>query len=52
LSVEAVLVKGAGGVYMVDVDGAIVAKKSLDHGFPTEQQVVAAVQSHLKGLGR
>jgi predicted Rdx family selenoprotein len=41
-------VKGSGGIFVVEVDGKPVARKSLDHGFPTEAQVVAAVRDALR----
>lgn len=39
------LVRGSGGIYTVEVGGAIVARKTLDLGFPTEKQVVDAVRA-------
>lgn len=45
LQIDAELVKGSGGIFTVEVDGRIVAKKSLDHGFPTEPQIVEAVRA-------
>ncbi len=39
---------GPSGKYLVDVDGQVVAEKTF-HGFPTEEEVVAAVA---KALGR
>ncbi len=37
--------KGSGGVYTVEVDGRLVARKTLDRGFPSEQEVVEAVRT-------
>lgn len=34
---------------MVAVDGREVARKTLDHGFPSDAQVVAAVRAALPG---
>jgi hypothetical protein len=39
------LVKGSGGIYTVEVGGRVVARKTLDRGFPSEAEVVAAVLS-------
>lgn len=39
--------KGSGGIYTVEVDGTIVAKKTLDAGFPSDDAVVAAVRAAL-----
>lgn len=36
--------KGSGGVYTVAVDDRIVARKTLDRGFPSDQEVVDAVR--------
>lgn len=38
------LVRGSGGIYTVAVAGRVVARKTLDLGFPTEAQVVDAVR--------
>jgi predicted Rdx family selenoprotein len=37
-------VKGSGGIYTIEVDDQVVAKKSLDKGFPTEEETVEAVR--------
>lgn len=50
LGVEAELIKGHGGIFEVKVDGVVVAKKSLG-GFPTEEEVVAAVEKATQGVG-
>ena len=47
LSVDAQLIRGSGGIYLVQVGDQVVAKKTLDHGFPDEAQVVAAVRAAL-----
>jgi len=46
LGVETTLVPGHRGIFEVRVDGAVVAKKSLD-GFPRPEQIVEAVRSAL-----
>jgi predicted Rdx family selenoprotein len=38
------LVKGSGGIYLVEVDGKVVARKTSAHGFPTDEEVVEAVR--------
>lgn len=48
LGVEAELVRGARGVFEVEVDGRVVARKTLD-GFPTEGEILAAVRAALTG---
>jgi predicted Rdx family selenoprotein len=40
-------VKGSGGIYTVEVDGQIVAKKTFDRGFPSEEETVEAVRKAL-----
>ncbi|MCA9491006.1 MAG: Rdx family protein [Myxococcales bacterium] len=45
LGMNVELVRGSGGIYTVEVGGAIVARKTLDHGFPTDDQVVQAVKA-------
>ena len=40
--------KGSGGVFLVEVDGKPVARKTTERGFPTEQDVVEAVRSALR----
>lgn len=42
LGVEATLVKGAGGIFTVAVNGVVVAKKTF-HGFPDEGEIVRSV---------
>ena len=49
LGLEAELRVGSSGIYEVAVDGKVVVAKSLIHGFPTDQDVVAAVK---QALGR
>lgn len=46
LAVE--LVKGSGGIYTVEVDGVVVARKTLDKGFPSDAEVVEAVRAALR----
>lgn len=46
LGSEVELIKGRGGIFDVRVDGRSVAKKTLD-GFPTEEEIVAAVRAAL-----
>ena len=43
---ESKLVPGSGGIFEVAVDGQVVSKKGLS-GFPTEDEVVAAVRKAL-----
>ena len=45
LGETAELVKGSGGIFVVDVDGVTVARKTVAAGFPTEAQVVEAVRA-------
>jgi selenoprotein W-related protein len=45
--VEADLVPGSGGIFVVAVDGKVVAEKGLT-GFPSEQEVVKAVGAALR----
>ncbi|MCB9675194.1 MAG: hypothetical protein H6737_08755 [Alphaproteobacteria bacterium] len=47
LGVDVELIKGSRGVFVVRVDGVIVAQKSLDHGFPTPEQCEEAVRGAL-----
>ena len=42
--VEAVLVKGSGGIFEVAVDGRVVAKKTA-FGFPSNDEIVTAVRA-------
>jgi hypothetical protein len=44
--VDIELVRGSGGIFLVEVDGNVVARKTLD-GFPSEDEVVAAVGAAL-----
>ena len=46
LGINAELSKGSNGIFTIAVDGDIVAKKTLE-GFPTPEQVVAAVRAKL-----
>lgn len=39
--------KGSGGIYTVAVGDAIVAKKTLSAGFPTDDEVIDAVRRAL-----
>jgi selenoprotein W-related protein len=48
LGVDATLIKGAGGVFQVAVDGEVVARKTLD-GFPTEDAIIDAVRARMIG---
>ena len=41
--------RGSGGIFVVNVDGREVARKTLDHGFPSEEAVVGAVRAALAG---
>jgi predicted Rdx family selenoprotein len=41
-------VKGSGGIYTVAVDGVVVARKTLDRGFPSEAEVLAAVRAAVR----
>jgi selT/selW/selH-like putative selenoprotein len=36
-------VRGSGGIFEVEVDGRVVARKTPDRGFPSEEEVVQAV---------
>jgi predicted Rdx family selenoprotein len=45
LGVTVELVKGSGGIFLVEVDGVVVARKSASSGFPSEAQVVEAVRA-------
>ena len=38
------LEKGSGGIYTVAVDGRVVARKTPERGFPSEEEVVDAVR--------
>ena len=48
LSIEAELVRGRGGVFVVSVNGACVARKTYE-GFPSPEEVVEAVRAALEG---
>jgi len=48
LGVEAELVKGRGGIFVVSVDGRMVARKTLD-GFPSPEDCLEAVRAALSG---
>ena len=39
------LVRGSGGIFLVEVDGAVVARKTPERGFPSEEEVVEAVRA-------
>lgn len=43
LSVE--LIKGSGGIFVVEVDGEVVARKTPERGFPDDDEVVRAVRA-------
>jgi hypothetical protein len=45
LGLTAELVKGSGGIFLVEVDGVPVARKTMATGFPSEAQVVEAVRA-------
>lgn len=45
LDVSVELIRGSGGIFEVEVDGRIVAKKTPQRGFPEDAEVVAAVRS-------
>lgn len=47
LGVRAELVRGGRGVFEVSVDGRVVARKTLDRGFPTPEECVDAVRAAL-----
>jgi selenoprotein W-related protein len=47
LGIAATLVPGKGGIFQVEVDGKIVAKKRLWH-FPDAKEIVAAVGDAVK----
>ena len=43
LGIKAELKVGPSGSFMVDVDGAVVAEKRLICGFPSDEEIAAAV---------
>ena len=47
LGIDATLVPGKGGIFQVQVDGKIVARKRLWH-FPDTKEIVAAVADAVK----
>ncbi len=47
LGVDATLIPGKGGIFQVQVDGKVVAKKRLFH-FPDAKEIVAAVAGAVK----
>lgn len=49
LGIEALLVKGHGGIFTVAVNGKVVAKKTWS-GFPTEAEVLEAVRKELANV--
>jgi predicted Rdx family selenoprotein len=49
LGVSVELVRGSGGIFLVEVDGKVVARKTPERGFPDEQAVVTAVREALSG---
>lgn len=44
LGVETRLIPGSRGIFEVRVDGAVVAAKNLDRGFPNPDEIVQAVR--------
>lgn len=46
LGVEVGLIRGNGGIFLVQVHGRVVSAKTLE-GFPSDEQVVAAVREAL-----
>jgi selenoprotein W-related protein len=51
LDVEPELVPGSGGIFEVEVDGKVVARKTRT-GFPDEQEIVDAVARALDQSGQ
>jgi selenoprotein W-related protein len=47
LGVDATLIPGKGGIFQVEVDGKVVAKKRLFH-FPDAKEIVTAVAGAVK----
>ena len=47
LGVDATLIPGTGGIFQVQVDGKVVAKKRLFH-FPDAKEIVTAVAGAVK----
>lgn len=45
LGITAELIKGSGGIFVVDVDGTTVARKTAATGFPTPEEIVDAVRA-------
>lgn len=43
--------KGSGGIYTVEVDSQLVAKKTYDRGFPSDEEVVEAVRQAVAASG-
>lgn len=41
--IEAELIRGSGGIFLVEVDGVAVARKTRELGFPDDDDVVRAV---------
>lgn len=39
------LIKGSGGIFIIEVNGEVVAKKTPAHGFPADDAIVEAVRS-------
>lgn len=37
--------RGSGGIFEVEVDGTVVARKTPARGFPSEEEVVQAVRT-------
>ena len=47
LELSAELIKGAGGIFVIEVDGEVVARKTPERGFPEVDEVVRAVRAAL-----
>jgi predicted Rdx family selenoprotein len=47
LGVHPVLVRGSGGIFVVEVNGQIVARKTPERGFPDESEILTAVRAAL-----
>ncbi len=48
LDVSPELVKGSGGIFVIEVHGQIVARKTREHGFPADDAIVDAVRAALQ----
>ena len=47
LGISPDLVKGAGGIFLVEVAGEAVAQKTREQGFPEDADIVEAVRAAL-----